>query len=206
MSFVWRVIFKKIFFFYLKNKHTGKSTVYIWFLLEVLQNNDNFLFWQHSSFHKTTVIQGQILLFRNGVTQGHKLRRERGGLSGILRKTVTLETCSTHCFLKPAATGRTIAHQESKALNWGLHVGLDHRLRAERAKRSPARPQKVLSCYFFESHLKLWEKQFRSCLCCILVMGWRSDIQMGFSLPLCWVICSTRRSNWGLLKLHSVGR
>lgn len=88
ISFVWSVTLKKDISFSIWKISTQ---VYIWFLLEVLQNNDDFFFFGSillsvKKQNKTKLLpRGQILLFRSGVAQGHKLRREHGGLTGILR-------------------------------------------------------------------------------------------------------------------------
>lgn len=70
-------------------------------------------------------------------------RKEHGGLLGILRGMVPLEADNTPCFL--TAQGRGSHIPRVKGLIWGLHLGPNHRLRAERATKPSAGPQEF-SC------------------------------------------------------------
>lgn len=67
-------------------------------------------------------------------------RKEHGGLLGILRGMVPLEADNTPCFLTSTAKGSTHIPWV-KGLIWGLHLGLNHRLRAEGATKPSAGPQ-----------------------------------------------------------------
>lgn len=74
-----------------------------------------------------------------------KNRKEHGSLLGILRGMVPLEADNTHCFLMSTAQGRGPHIPWVKGLIWGLHLGLNHRLRTERAMKPSAGPQEF-SC------------------------------------------------------------